>query len=504
MNHSGKDLLLTNARVIDGRGSVLPGLRSIRIEDGRIAQIAEDPTGGEAATGMRVLDAAGATVMPGLIDAHTHMASVPGSMYRKDSQEELARLRLHQLRSRLACGITTVLDCSISAPMLRWYRDHSLSGGVGPRVYALAPTFYTPNGYCDEAEANVYMSATSTRPVSTRADVVSGFADYEDLSDRVVGAKVPLEPAGGMLPIHSPEMCGIIAEECARRNAPIYVHSYMKSEQAMALDMGARTLVHSGFMFGSPSSTFIDRMRKQGVYQVTTLGFLLDMSRPDSVDDPLEQLTVPSEELATVVDPEAWRYMFSTMGRTFLPKWVPAFVIAGYAAFTGTKAHRRFLERSVKNAGKAITRMHEAGIPIVVGTDSGNWPAIPSCFHGPSMIREIELLGEIGMAPMDVLQSATRIPAEMMGIDHLVGTVEVGKRADLIVVGEDPLTDPMALRRSLRYTIRDGEARTPEEWMQAADHPPTEIRRKATTTGEGTWQTTDTQEEAYSSPTPAS
>ncbi len=217
--------------------------------------------------------------------------------------------------------------------------------------------------------------------------------------------------------------------------------------------MGIRTLVHSGFMWGSPSRAFIDRLRRQGVYQVTTLSFFLELSRPDSVDAPLEQLTVPSEELATVADPEAWKHMFTTSA-------------AAYLRFGSSRSFRRLSERSVKNACKAVMQMHEAGIPIVVGTDSGNWPMVPSCFHGPSMMVEIELFGEAGMAPMDVLQSATRIPAEMRRIDHLVGTVEVGKRADLIVVGEDPLEDLSAIRRSLKWTIRDGDARTPEEWMQ--------------------------------------
>lgn len=472
----GSDLLITSARVIDGTGARPDNrLRAIRIEDGRIAEITENLPVGATRAATCVLDVGGATVMPGLIDAHTHMASVPGSMYRKDSQEELARLRLHQLRSRLACGITTVLDCSISAPMLRWYRDHSLSGGVGPRVYALAPTFYTRGGYCDDAEANVYMGATTMRPVSTRADVVSGFADYEDLLDGIVGAKVPLETGGGVLPVHAAEMRGIIAEECAKRDMPIYVHAYRKNEQAMALDMGIRTLVHSGFMWGSPSRAFIDRMGRQGVYQVTTLSFFLELSRPDSVDDPLEQLTVPSEELTTVADPEAWKHMFTTSAGVFLPKWTPAFGVAAYLRFGRSRSFRRLSERSVKNACKAVMQMHEAGIPIVVGTDSGNWPMVPSCFHGPSMIVEIELLGEAGMAPMDVLQSATRIPAEMMGIDHLVGTVEVGKRADLLVVAEDPLKDLSALRRSVRFTIHDGEARTPQEWMRDGDAPAQQV-----------------------------
>ncbi|XPS89328.1 uncharacterized protein Dvar_73470 [Desulfosarcina variabilis str. Montpellier] len=66
---------------------------------------------------------------------------------------------------------------------------------------------------------------------------------------------------------------------------------------------------------------------------------------------------------------------------------------------------------------------------------------------------------------MDVISSATRIPAKMMGLQDLIGTVEVGKQAGLIVVQHDPLEDLTALR-SLIWTIKAGEAHTPEEWVQ--------------------------------------
>ena len=113
----------------------------------------------------------------------------------------------------------------------------------------------------------------------------------------------------------------------------------------------------------------------------------------------------------------------------------------------------------------ALLRLHRNGIPVVLGTDSGAWPLFPSCFHGYSTIRELEIMASVGLEPMEVLQAATRLPAEMMGLDEEIGTVEVGKYADLIVLAEDPLADVKALR-SIRWTIKNGEARTPAGWME--------------------------------------
>lgn len=89
---------------------------------------------------------------------------------------------------------------------------------------------------------------------------------------------------------------------------------------------------------------------------------------------------------------------------------------------------------------------------------------MPNLFHGPTAIREMELMVEAGMTPEEVLRSSTVTPARMMGIEHLVGTLEVGKRADLIVVRGNPLEDIAALRE-IEWVMRNGEIRTPREWM---------------------------------------
>ena len=91
--------------------------------------------------------------------------------------------------------------------------------------------------------------------------------------------------------------------------------------------------------------------------------------------------------------------------------------------------------------------------PIAVGTDAGN----PGTFHGPSIHREMELLQQAGLSPMDVLVAATRNSAVAMGKEDEIGTVEVGKRADLVVLSRDPIAD-IRNARYIEWVMKDGAA----------------------------------------------
>ena len=91
--------------------------------------------------------------------------------------------------------------------------------------------------------------------------------------------------------------------------------------------------------------------------------------------------------------------------------------------------------------------LHDAGVPIVAGTDEG----IP----GHSVHREIELYVEAGFTPMEALQAATIVPARAMKLDAEVGTIERGKRADLVVLNANPL-ESISNIRTVRWTIHDG------------------------------------------------
>jgi imidazolonepropionase-like amidohydrolase len=281
-----------------------------------------------------------------------------------------------------------------------------------------------------------------------------------------VGAKVLIEPGFGpqiVWPIPAPEIRDAIVRGAAKRRLPIYVHANREREKEIALDMGAHAIAHTGYYDAQPSDAFVKRMKSSGAYLMTTFSIMdADLIRfhPERLEDPLARLAVPDVELATARDPGAARSLARAEIKMSSPQ-MPAFFQDALAWwFLGES---RVAER-LRSSQQAARRLANAGVPIVVGSDSGNWPIVPYQFHGPTTLREIELLGQSGFGPMDAIEAATRVPAAMLGLEREIGTVAVGKRADLVLVREDPLTDLRALR-TVEWTIHDGVAHSPKEWM---------------------------------------
>jgi imidazolonepropionase-like amidohydrolase len=102
-----------------------------------------------------------------------------------------------------------------------------------------------------------------------------------------------------------------------------------------------------------------------------------------------------------------------------------------------------YFEKMVEFHKRLVKAFKEAGVPIVAGTDAGN----PGVIWGFSLHDEIELLVKAGLSPEEALVSATRLPATWLGIEDKIGTVEVGKYADLVLLDADPLTDIQNTRK---------------------------------------------------------
>ena len=448
---AAQDLLIRNARLLDGTGAPPRERVSILIRDGRIraiGQVADEPN-------LLTLDVAGASVLPGLIDSHVHLSVVPGSLIRKDPPKALHAQRLLQLRAYLACGVTTVLDAGIEPEIARELQAALAADATGPTALFLGPSFYAPAGY-----------GSYGRGVETPEQVREQFEVLQSLG--AVGVKVMLESGWtplGSLALPSPELRHEIVQEAARRKLPIYVHASSEPDYQLALDLGAHAIMH-GLLYRDEklSPKFVTRMKASGAYQVSTLS-VMDSLRiefePERLEDSITRISVPAAQLKTASDPRSGRVHAESRVAS-AADWLPAPARRAAASYNFSN---KAIAEAVASARRALAAEHRAGIPIVVGSDSGNGPIVPYLFHGVTTLREIELLGGAGLSPAQAIAAATRTPARMLGLSDEIGTVEPGKRADLMIVRGDPLKDLRALRKVV-WTVKNGVAHTPAEWME--------------------------------------
>jgi imidazolonepropionase-like amidohydrolase len=451
-----ESLLIQNARLIDGTGAPPRGPVSILVRDGRISEIAQNIAAADVST----LDVAGSTVVPGLIDAHVHLMEVPGSDVRGDAPERLLALQHEQLRSYLACGVTTVLDAATTVAGARELHAWVASGHAGPTYLTLGPPIAPRGGYM-----------SGTNPDLT----VGSIHDLDRVFDAIasvgaIGVKVPLERGFGsdaVFPIHSPEVRDAIRRKAAERHLPIYVHASDEVEQTIGLDMGAHALAHlnfANFAGLEASPEFIARAARAGTYMVTTFSIIdagLARWETSRLDDASVQLAVPVVERETARSAGAWAARdVSELGFAF-PRW-PRLALRVFARLSPPleAPEAAALAANLRSA----KQLYDAGVPLVIGSDAGN-SSLLSAFHGTSTVRELELLADAGVPAADVLAAATRVSAEMLGISGDAGTVERGKRGDLVVLASDPLANIRAIR-TIRWTVKAGVVHTPQEWMQ--------------------------------------
>jgi imidazolonepropionase-like amidohydrolase len=199
----------------------------------------------------------------------------------------------------------------------------------------------------------------------------------------------------------------------------------------------------------APNGMTIDQAAGAGMDHVAHLNI-----RGEAGSDEVNRTIAFLKEHQTVIDPtQSWNellgHALGTPIAAFQPgvSKIPAplnrvFSNAGAAGIDAAAARAR-LERSLR----IVKALHDAGVPVVAGTDEG----IP----GHSVHREIELYVEAGFTPMEALQAATIVSARAMKLDGELGTIERGKRADLVVLNANPLESIRNIR-TVRWTISDG------------------------------------------------
>ena len=382
-----------------------------------------------------VVRAEGAFVVPGLIDAHVHYSQtgwVDGrpdaidlrSEFPYDSVNSALRMEKGRFdRAYLCSGVTSVFDVGgfpWTIPLMQ-ANERALDA---PRVVAAGPLLTTIDHWLNTPSMRqlVHMASDSATRRAVRENAVFGSRAikvwYIQVSDSLRPAmRARLEIAG---------------EEARRAKLPLIVHATQLARAKEAIRAGANVLVHSV----SPEAIddeFIALAKQHGTIVIPTLtvyeGYAdVFAGRSPASRYPLDCVDAGTRAKLERVLPEAQRAV-------------------GLAGLVRNGRADTLYASTARN----VRRMHEAGIPIAVGTDAGN----PGTAHGPSIYREMEALQSAGMSATDVLTSATIVAARAMGRGRDVGTVDAGKLADLVVLDADPLADIANLRR-VRLVMKGG------------------------------------------------
>jgi len=400
-------LALTNVRLIDGTGHDPIENMAIIIDGNRIKDIGL-VTGYPDST--NVVDLRGLTVMPGLVDCHLHLGGLtrdqPGKAIGKVSFIDMAsffwdyfRNYAHRRRLAIENGVTTIRSAGDHYPHIIKLRDKIAAGKlVGPRIFAPGPTITAPGGHPAGTiyKGNRYIIENATRQIaevsSAREEVRRLVGGGVDCIKAIYSDINPMDITH-KVPRLSLDVLEGLADEAHQHNLRLMVHTGSPKETMDAIKAGADSIEH-GILPGGDSTEFEDDLVKM----------MLDKGT----------FFVPTLAIAWA-NKDAYPDLFAGLKTT-------------------------------------LRKLHDAGVNMAAGTDSGT----PGVVIGKGLHKELELMVEAGISPMEAITAGTRNAADNLGKANELGTIEPRKLADIIAVSGDPLKD-IRDTREIKLVIKDGK-----------------------------------------------
>jgi imidazolonepropionase-like amidohydrolase len=395
-------LAIRAGRLIDGRSEKPQENVLIQVEGDKIIFVT---VGGSAPAGVQVLDLGNATVLPGFIDAHTHLLlhgdTTPeeyDTQLLKESIPYRAILAARNAQIALSHGFTAMRDLETEGAM---YADVDLKKAIangevpGPRLQvatrAMTPTgMYPLLDYSWELKMPTgvqYVDGVDGARKAVREQVMYGADWIKYYSD----GRVHFDADGRLRSkvLFTDEEARGIVEEAHRLGRKVAAHAIGSDGIAAALRAGVDTIEHGDGL----TEELMDEMVRKGVYWVPTV----------TVD----------RNLAAGSADEFWKKTFALQRENF-------------------------------------AKARQKGLKIALGTDAGgfDWKKV-------NQAKEFEYYVEYGMTPMQAIRTGTSVAAELLGWSETAGTVEAGKWADLVAVSGDPLKDIRELQ-NVKFVMRGG------------------------------------------------
>ena len=370
--------LVRDVRVFDGER--VHERRSVLFDKGVIV---DANFRGAAPKDARVVSGQGRTLLPGLIDAHTHA--------------------FRHFELPVLFGVTTQIDMFTDVGMMKKAKQEMAQGGSHHHadLFSAGTLVTAPNGHGTQFGVAI---PTITKPEQAQAFVDARIAEGSDF------IKIVMETGYGFQSLDLATATAVI-EAAHKRGKLAVVHIGNEKDARAVLEAGADGLVHLFPGASSDARGLAQLAASRGAFVIPTFTVLESMAgwRGDDL------LAHPG--FAALLDKDAQAPLKTSYGNT--------------------ARHERLL------APKAVAAaMLAAGVPVLAGTDAGN----PGTQYGVSMHRELKALVEAGLSPAQALAAATSVPAKVFRLGQR-GRIEKGYKADLLLVDGNPAADILATRR---------------------------------------------------------
>ena len=413
---------ITHVTLIDGTGAAATLDVTVLIEDDEIRRI--DPSAAvDIPAGAEVIDGRGRFLLPGFWDMHVHVSRSLGGP--------------GVLPVFLAYGVTGVRDVGSSDSIATWARETASATRLGPRILQAGPQIgvWADYGGPQQAHLDEVKSAEDVRRVIERR---RGWADYIKLQDGF-----------------TPRDRWLAVARAARQEGYLLAgHIPVNVPLIEAVDAGLRSIEHT---FGLPLALSEAELSLRSKVMSAAEPWWDDLVAADvealgSLDEErLAQLVHHMIRAEAALDPTLIEVSNMAVG------WTQQWDHDPRLSYLPAAVHNRW-RQSMEGMDAAyianlkvlwgampglVKRIHDMGVMIVAGSGAGTYFTFP----GSGLHDELSLLVDAGLSPMEAIQAATRNPMILMGRSDSLGTVEVGKKADLVLLDGDPLEDISNTRR---------------------------------------------------------